>query len=198
MDVEALTRQAEAKAAPTPLVALQGFANTIDVETGVDLLATSAGLAEWLKASGLVRGPVKVSEGELERARSMRAAIRDLMRANSAGGEDRTAAAELGRHATDHPAPLTSGEADPIGLDLSPATRVDDVLAQLLGIVFQAGIAGEWPRLKLCLNPDCEWAFYDRSRNRGGSWCRIGLCGNRLKNRRYRTRLRESNLRNDA
>ncbi|MGZ5324519.1 MAG: CGNR zinc finger domain-containing protein, partial [Solirubrobacterales bacterium] len=47
-----------------------------------------------------------------------------------------------------------------------------------------------WERLKLCENPDCLWAFYDNSRNRSGSWCRMGLCGNRIKNRAYRERQR--------
>jgi len=35
---------------------------------------------------------------------------------------------------------------------------------------------------------DCRWAFYDSSKNRGGTWCRMEECGNRVKNRRYRDR----------
>ena len=62
--------------------------------------------------------------------------------------------------------------------------------SQLLAIAFQSQIEGTWPRLKLCRNPDCRWAFYDSSRNRSGSWCRMGQCGNRLKNRAYRERRR--------
>ena len=31
-------------------------------------------------------------------------------------------------------------------------------------------------------------AFFDSSRNRGGSWCRMEVCGNRIKNRHYRRR----------
>ncbi|MBV8999263.1 MAG: CGNR zinc finger domain-containing protein, partial [Solirubrobacterales bacterium] len=42
----------------------------------------------------------------------------------------------------------------------------------------------------LCANPDCEWAFFDRSRNQQGSWCAMETCGNRLKNREFRARRR--------
>ena len=32
------------------------------------------------------------------------------------------------------------------------------------------------------------WAFYDHSRNRSGTWCEMGKCGNRAKARRWRER----------
>jgi predicted RNA-binding Zn ribbon-like protein len=47
---------------------------------------------------------------------------------------------------------------------------------------------GTWPRLKACGNPDCRWAFYDRSHSRAGAWCDMATCGNRIKNRRLRQR----------
>ena len=31
---------------------------------------------------------------------------------------------------------------------------------------------------------------YDSSRNRGGTWCQMEVCGNRIKNRHYRERHR--------
>jgi len=37
---------------------------------------------------------------------------------------------------------------------------------------------------------DCQWAFYDRSKNRSGRWCSMRTCGNRTKTRAYRTRRR--------
>ena len=45
-----------------------------------------------------------------------------------------------------------------------------------------------WDRLKLCGNPDCRWAFYDRSHSRRGAWCDMASCGNRVKNRNLRAR----------
>jgi predicted RNA-binding Zn ribbon-like protein len=41
-----------------------------------------------------------------------------------------------------------------------------------------------------CANDDCQWAFYDRSRNHGGTWCDMATCGNKLKNRDFRARRR--------
>ncbi|MGH2963155.1 MAG: CGNR zinc finger domain-containing protein, partial [Solirubrobacterales bacterium] len=58
----------------------------------------------------------------------------------------------------------------------------------LVGVAFQAQVEGQWERLKLCRNDECRWAFFDSSRNRGGTWCEMSVCGNRIKNRHYRRR----------
>jgi len=63
-------------------------------------------------------------------------------------------------------------------------------LFDLLLIIRRAQQDGSWSRLKVCANPDCRWAFYDRSRNQQGNWCNMALCGNRLKNRQLRARRR--------
>ena len=44
------------------------------------------------------------------------------------------------------------------------------------------------PCVKACPADDCRWAFYDRSRNRSGTWCDMSDCGNRAKARAYRKR----------
>ena len=62
------------------------------------------------------------------------------------------------------------------------------MVAQVVGVVLRAQIDGTWPRLKVCAADDCRWAFYDSSRNRGGNWCKMEICGNRMKNRSYRAR----------
>jgi len=87
-----------------------------------------------------------------------------------------------------HPAPLRLGPGGEIELDLEPARTVDELIAQMLGAVHQAQLREEWARLKVCAADDCRWAFYDTSKNRGGHWCSMEQCGNRVKNRRYRGR----------
>ncbi len=52
----------------------------------------------------------------------------------------------------------------------------------------EGGAQGAWPRLKACPADDCQWAFYDGSRNRSRTWCWMEECGNREKTRRYRSR----------
>jgi len=62
------------------------------------------------------------------------------------------------------------------------------VLAPIVAIVYEAMVNGTWERLKACPADDCHWAFYDRSKNRSGTWCNMAVCGNRAKVRAYRER----------
>jgi predicted RNA-binding Zn ribbon-like protein len=61
-------------------------------------------------------------------------------------------------------------------------------LTCLLLIIRDAQRDGTWSRLKVCGNPDCQWAFYDRSHSRRGAWCDMASCGNLIKNRNLRAR----------
>lgn len=56
--------------------------------------------------------------------------------------------------------------------------------------------SGEWTRLKAC--PDCQWVFYDHSRNASKRWCLMTAggpdgrsCGSIAKVRAYRARARQ-------
>jgi predicted RNA-binding Zn ribbon-like protein len=49
---------------------------------------------------------------------------------------------------------------------------------------------GERARIKVCQNPDCQWAFYDESKNRRRRWCSAAECGNVFKVRQFRARRR--------
>jgi predicted RNA-binding Zn ribbon-like protein len=188
VNVAELTRFVEDKPAPEPLLALQAFANTLDVETGTDALSSPAGLRRWLVAGGLATRGVAVSSGDLRRARELRDTLRALLTANADGSADRHAAGRLRAHLGARSVPLTVDRAGTLELDLSPARSVEEFLSLMIGIAFQAQIEGLWARLKLCRNDECQWAFFDSSRNRGGSWCRMEVCGNRIKNRHYRRR----------
>ena len=68
------------------------------------------------------------------------------------------------------------------------AGGVAGAMGRLLAIVAGAQDEGTWPRLKACLADDCQWAFYDLSRNRSAVWCDMKVCGNRQKVRSYRER----------
>lgn len=46
-------------------------------------------------------------------------------------------------------------------------------------------------RLKICDNRDCQWVFFDESRNRVRRWCDDKACGNLMKVRRFRERQKE-------
>jgi predicted RNA-binding Zn ribbon-like protein len=49
---------------------------------------------------------------------------------------------------------------------------------------------GRWERLKACPRDPFFWAFYDRSKNRPGRWCRMEQCGTIEKARAFRERRR--------
>jgi predicted RNA-binding Zn ribbon-like protein len=188
MNVGKLTSFVEDKPAPGPLLALQAFADTLDVETDTDALSSPADLRRWLVAGGLATRGVAVSSGDLRRARELRDTVRALLTANAEGAPDRQAARRLRAHLGARSIPLTVDRAGTLELDLRPARSVEEFLSLMIGIAFQAQVEGAWERLKVCRNDECQWAFFDSSRNRGGTWCRMEVCGNRIKNRHYRRR----------
>ena len=44
-------------------------------------------------------------------------------------------------------------------------------------------------RIKICLNSDCRWVFYDATKGRTRRWCSDKVCGNRDRVRRARARM---------
>jgi predicted RNA-binding Zn ribbon-like protein len=189
---EAMIEQTEGKAAPMPLLAVQAFANTLDLEEGTDALADRSSFRGWLEDSGLIARGFKVGPADLKAARTLRDALREALEANASGRLDPEAASTLAAQAGTWRIELDCDGDGRFTLDLQPAKSMAELGSQLLGVVFQAQVDGSWERLKICENEECAWAFYDSSRNRSGSWCRMGVCGNRIKNRAYRARQRSS------
>ena len=173
----------ENKPAPMPLLRIQGFVNTRDVEDGTDLLADPHTARAWLTDAGLLPEHAALGEADLGFAREMREGIRSLLE----GGHEVEA---LRRVAATHSVRLTVAEDGACELESAGAGELADGLFELLLIVHRAQEDGSWSRLKVCANPDCRWAFFDRSRNQQGSWCDMAVCGNRLKNRQLRARRR--------
>ena len=187
MDLAELSRQIEYKVAPAPLIAVQGLANTFAYEPGEERLLDPESTRRWLVESDLASGAITVSEAEQRRLVEFREAVRELIDANLDGDPD-VAAKRLGPLIARHPIELVADGDGRLSVDLEPQATVDDLIAQMLGIVFTAQLADQWPRLKICASDECRWAFYDTSRNRGGTWCQMETCGNRINNRAYRRR----------
>ena len=159
--------------APEPLRLVQRLVNTVDFERDRDWLA------DLLSEEGMQATPV-----ELDRAREVREAIRELLYANNRQTiegdpyEVLRRAADRAGFALDLEVPALAPSAD----------GVDGLLGRVLAIAYGAMVDGSWSRLKACRNHGCRWAFYDYSRNRSASWCSMQLCGNRTKTRAYRRR----------
>jgi predicted RNA-binding Zn ribbon-like protein len=187
MTLPAWVPDIEDKPAPMPLLLVQSFVNTVDRDNRTDALARDDDARAWLTEAGLLDAPAAATatSADLNLAREVRESIRAL----------------IGR------APLTPDELRPLEavlaeaqpqLDITTDGRVrigptrpgklPDGLLEMLIIIRDAQADGSWDRLKLCGNPDCRWAFYDRSHSRRGQWCDMTTCGNRIKNRNLRAR----------
>lgn len=178
----------EAKPAPMPLLLVQAFINTIDLEKDSDLLGDPRSATAWLVSAGLLERDSRLSAGDTSSARAAREGIRGLLIANG-GGEAATAELAPLRAIADARRPrLLVGTDGAITLESARTERIEDALFGLLLVIRRAQEDGTWSRLKVCANPECGWAYYDRSRNQQGSWCDMATCGNRLKNRQLRAR----------
>ncbi|MFN8218256.1 MAG: CGNR zinc finger domain-containing protein [Solirubrobacterales bacterium] len=164
------------------------FVNTLDLETGADAIAEPAALADWAEANVAGLGAPAVDASAQRRVLALRESLRALMRANN-GGElepgQLDALAEASERSR-YRATLSDGR-----LAIEPAgTGLEPLEARLLLAVERLQAGGAWPRLKACPAGDCEWAFFDTSRNHSRTWCSMEECGNRAKTRRYRSRRR--------
>jgi predicted RNA-binding Zn ribbon-like protein len=175
--------------APGELELVRVFINTWNADDDVEEIPGPAELRRWLVEHDLLAPSARVSAIDHRQAIEVREALRAALLANSGLELDPAAApvldaasrrARLGvrfdAHGHVHAAPEAGGVAGALG--------------RLLAIVASAQEEGTWTRLKACLADDCQWAFYDRSRNRSAVWCDMKICGNRQKVRSDRERHR--------
>jgi predicted RNA-binding Zn ribbon-like protein len=164
--------------APGRLELLQRFVNTHnhDFPADWDRIGTPGKAEAWLREKRLAVD--RVSEPDVARLRELREAIRRLAIGDPAALRQVAGAARL------------TVVVDENGrTSLEPARGgVDGAVATLLGILHEAQLSGEWSRMKACRQ--CEYVFYDRSKNRSAAWCAMSICGNRTKNRAYYRRRR--------
>lgn len=140
---------------------LVDFLNTIDVELGTDVLASEVDFRRWALEHG-------VEPGDLDEARGIRSALRDLVCGESCTLPE----VSLRTIATPHGVVLEG----------------DTVARSAVAIATVLTIQGRMGRVKLCPTEDCRQAFFDRSRNSSRTWCTMAVCGNRVKARTFRNK----------
>jgi predicted RNA-binding Zn ribbon-like protein len=174
--------------APGELEQVRAFVNTVDVEEQTDDLSSAAALSDWLATRGLAPASLRATRTDLRRAIELREALRTVLLAHT----DRSAVPAPAAETLDDAARRARLELrfDEQGAAvLAPqAAGAAGALGQLLAIVHDAIAQGTWDRLKACRDHTCEWAFYDHTKNRSGTWCTMDVCGNRAKARAYRER----------
>lgn len=179
----------EPKPAPVPLTVVQDFVNTADRMRDRDELRTPRRASEALAALGVTDGS-RIEEADRRRIVAFREALRQLILTHHGDHADVTAAAaELDQVIGDVAVRLRfSPQGRPTMRPSTDGVPARQVIGAVLAAVVAADARGEWPRLKACRNPACQWAFYDASRNRSGRWCDMNVCGVRHKMRTYRGR----------
>jgi predicted RNA-binding Zn ribbon-like protein len=169
---------------------IEDFVNTneLDETVGEHLLDPEA-LQVWLSERDLLPSGASVSDDDLARAVRVREAIRSLLLANNGEPLDAGAVTTLNRAADE----------SRLRVAFSPGGRAELVpdqpdvpgaLSRILAVAYTAMADESWERLKACRLDDCQWAFYDQSKNRSRTWCSMKVCGNRAKARAYRERQR--------
>jgi predicted RNA-binding Zn ribbon-like protein len=178
-----------AKTAPQPLYLVQRFVNSVDLESGEDELTSPEALRDWFAERGLMDAGAPVGAADLRRAIDVREGLRAVLLQNNGLPLDEERVERLD-HAAGRAAVrvrFTPGRDPELVTD---AGGVDGAIARLMAIVAAAVEHGRWERLKACPREECEWAFFDRSKNRSGRWCSMEACGNVEKAKAFRERRR--------
>jgi predicted RNA-binding Zn ribbon-like protein len=177
------------KTAPGALSLVQRFVNSVDLESGEDELTNPGALRDWLAERELMDAGDRATTADLRRAIDVREGLRALLLENAGLPLDPerverldAAVARAGLRMRFQPGAEPALEPD--------AGGVNGALGRLMAIVAGAVEDGAWTRMKACHRDPCFWAFYDRSKNRSGRWCKMEACGNIEKARAFRERHR--------
>lgn len=177
------------KALKTEVGLLVGFVNTRDVEERTDALADPAAVPAWISAhTEIAVDGDAVPEAEAHgRLLALRESLRSLLKANNGAKLDDADLSPV-RAAAEHSRYRAGFGPDGRVCINADGDGVEALEARLLLAIELVQLLGAWPRVKACPAEDCQWAFYDTSRNRSRTWCSMEVCGNREKTRRYRGR----------
>src|SRR5918993_1033491 len=172
---------------PTGLERVRRLGRSRGGGEGTDELDGPDSLLGWFSGMGLLDDEAIADEEDLKRALALREGIRSLLLVNNGEGVEPADLRELNRVAGSVCLRVRFDEDG--GPTLGPeSSGVSAALGRILAAVVRATDEGIWGRLKVCTNDACQWAFYDRSRNRSGKWCTMEVCGNRMKARTFRQR----------
>jgi predicted RNA-binding Zn ribbon-like protein len=174
--------------APGPLRLIQALVNTLNGETGRDLLGTAADAARWLATGRLMPAGAGLTGAQHSALLELREAIRRVLSGHAERRDDPEAAGRLTMALACCRLALAVDPAGGVRLvsaDHDPFSRVVGDIAMAIAA---AAAAGTWDRLKCCPGLRCGWAFYDRSASSRSRWCSMQVCGARSKMRAYRDR----------
>lgn len=135
-------------------------------------------LAMWASETGRPAPDVTLAERDLDQVRALRDEIKGLLTGTESAREVSSATLRLDAAGQVVIEPRGTG-----GRFVSSLVLIEMLTAQQ---------ADTWRRLKVCRNPRCQVAFYDRSRNNSGVWHSTKVCGNLENLRAHRARAKAS------
>ena len=186
---------------PDQLANLYDFANSLDVRHfthhGVqhvqdDEMKDPRGLGAWMAERGLLAGKTKITPAIFGAALRLRTSIRVYLESDPADRYKNKDAVRALNEAIKL-FPLVVEARRDRGMILQAARS--DALAGLSVVVaelYDGSMTGILDRLKMCAAEECRRVFFDRSKPATRRWCMSTLCGNRIKTRSYRERLRRA------
>jgi predicted RNA-binding Zn ribbon-like protein len=160
------------------------FVNTISwphTERRHDWLSSLANVRRWADAVRLDARRIRVRD--LDQIRTTRTVLTELIRpltheeqpTRSAIGDFNRALSSTGSRRSLDPTTLTWTWCDQTPIE----TFLDPI------VLDSAELVSVQARSRLGHCPDCDWAFYDETRNGRRRWCDMADCGSRAKSRRY-------------
>jgi predicted RNA-binding Zn ribbon-like protein len=160
----------------------------------VELLPTPQALAAWTRHVDYPRavGQGIVQERQRSRAISLRETLAALFRAmverRPPPADQTRQLSRWVRDAWDYRELTGRGRA--VSWTWKKGTDpADQMLFELALDAAALLVSSDRDRLRLCAGEGCGWFFIDRSKAGRRRWCNMAACGNRVKVRRYRSRV---------
>jgi predicted RNA-binding Zn ribbon-like protein len=181
------------------------FLNTLDHDDGFprEKLPDIDGVLSWFAERGLIHhegadkarreaaSHPRVSARELERVRTVRAALREVADSvveHRAARKEALATVNQALHARQ----VIELAPSPDGVSVDHrhvGDPIDDALARLSEAMVTELTSGHPDRFRVCDNDTCQWIFYDSSRTARRRWCDMATCGNRANAARHRAKM---------
>lgn len=164
------------------------FAATLRARRTVrfEMFATPERLDAWCVESGLVDSVTPARPSDVERAKSLREAVYELITARRLGEPFGARALDVLNKAARKPSAAPQLTSAGRRTDATP----EEALSAVARLAVELLSGPDVPLLKECGNPECTRVYIDRSRGARRQWCGMESCGNKIKAAAYRARKR--------
>ena len=161
-----------------------------------DFFETDEDVFIWLRQAGLapegVRS-VRPSGALLRAAKALRAILRSLVESRKAGKVPDLSDLNAFLVAAESHPQLSWTNSKTIAMKaVRAADTAEQVLAPVALKAAELFSTADFRRVRRCDDPSCVHWFYDLTRPGRRRWCSMATCGNRLKVKTYRKRLKSS------